>query len=67
MNEHSDLDQGRLFEAETAAPELPPYEAPRVVTYRGDDVLQLLPPAQACSFGHSVVACATPTPFIPKR
>jgi len=41
-------------------PEFPPYEPPRVVTYRDDDLLAELGPAQACSFNHSVVGCATP-------
>jgi hypothetical protein len=40
--------------------QLPPYESPRVVTYRDDDLLAELGPAQACSFSHSVVGCATP-------
>jgi hypothetical protein len=39
-------------------PDPPPYEPPRVITYRGDEILRLLGPAQACSFGHSVVMCA---------
>jgi hypothetical protein len=38
--------------------DLPPYEPLRVVTYRGDEILRLLGPAQACSFGQSVVMCA---------
>ncbi len=42
---------------EVADTALPPYEPPRVLTYRGDDILGLLGPAQACSFGHSVVVC----------
>jgi hypothetical protein len=41
-------------------PEFPPYEPPQVVTYRDDDLLAELGPAQACSFSHSVVGCATP-------
>ncbi|MGC8780582.1 MAG: hypothetical protein ACP5UQ_06925 [Anaerolineae bacterium] len=36
---------------------LPPYEPPRIVTYRGQDILRMMGPIQACSFGHSVVAC----------
>ncbi len=36
---------------------LPPYEPPRVITYRGDQILEELGPAQACSFNHSVVLC----------
>jgi hypothetical protein len=44
-------------EMEVAATDLPPYEPPRVLTYRGADILSMLGPAQACSFGHSVVVC----------
>jgi hypothetical protein len=44
-------------EMEVAATDLPPYEPPRVLTYRGDELLQMLGPAQACSFGQSVVVC----------
>ncbi len=36
---------------------LPAYEPPRVVTYRGDQILEELGPAQACSFNHSVILC----------
>ncbi len=46
------------FEMEVVVIDLLPYEPPRVVTYRGDELLQMLGPAQACSFGHSVVMCA---------
>lgn len=35
----------------------PAYAPPQVVTYRGQDVLQELGPAQACSFNHSVLIC----------
>ena len=36
----------------------PEYEAPKVVTYSGDDLLKELGPAQACSpFGGSVLGC----------
>ena len=35
----------------------PAYTPPQVVTYRGQDVLQELGPAQACSFNHSVLIC----------
>jgi len=49
---------------ETAAqemePKLPVYEPPRVVTYHDDDLLAELGPAQACSFGHSVIGCEMP-------
>ena len=37
--------------------ELPPYEPPQVVTYRDDDLMAELGPAQACSFGGSVAGC----------
>ena len=47
-------------------PELPPYEPPRVVTYRDEDLLAELGPAQACSFGSSVLECAAP-PWEPGR
>jgi hypothetical protein len=36
---------------------LPAYEPPHVVTYRGEQILRMLGPVYACSFGHSVVAC----------
>ena len=46
-------------DAEGTGPEvLPEYEPPQVVTYRGDEILEELGPAQACSFNHSVVICA---------
>jgi hypothetical protein len=35
----------------------PEYEPPQVVTYRGEEILGELGPAQACSFNHSVVIC----------
>lgn len=35
----------------------PAYAPPQVVTYRGQDVLQEMGPAQACSFNHSVLIC----------
>lgn len=38
-------------------PALPAYEPPLVLTYRGEEILQELGPAQACSFLHSVVLC----------
>ena len=52
------LDQKEIMEQEME-PELPPYEPPQVVTYRDDDLLAELGPAQACSFGGSVTGCAT--------
>jgi hypothetical protein len=35
----------------------PAYTPPQVVTYRGQDVLEELGAAQACSFNHSVLIC----------
>jgi len=46
--------------------ELPAYEPPRVVTYQDDELLAELGPAQACSFGGSVVGCDT-LPWEPWR
>ena len=43
--------------------ELPPYEPPKVVTYRDDDLLAELGPALACSFGHSVIQCEEASPW----
>jgi hypothetical protein len=45
---------------EEIEPELPPYEPPQVVTYHDDDLLAELGPAQACSYGGSVVGCPAP-------
>jgi hypothetical protein len=42
---------------EAAEAQAPDYEAPRVVTYRGEQIQELLRPAQACSFNHSVLLC----------
>lgn len=33
----------------------PEYQPPLVVTYRGQQILEELGPAQACSFNHSVI------------
>jgi hypothetical protein len=44
---------------------LPPYEPPRVVTYRGEQLLRLLGPVQACSFGHSTVVCGASPEHLP--
>jgi len=47
-------------------PDLPVYEPPKVLTYRGDQILDLLGPAQACSFSHSVVICGdSPEQWLP--
>ncbi len=43
--------------AEGVPPAQPKYEPPRVITYRGAQILEELGPAQACSFLHSVVFC----------
>jgi len=48
------------IEEQGMEPGLPPYKPPQVVTYRDDDLLAELGPAQACSFSHSVVGCAAP-------
>ena len=45
------------IEEQGMEPGLPPYKPPQVVTYRDDDLLAELGPAQACSFGGSVVGC----------
>lgn len=37
--------------------QLPEYEAPKVITYRGKEIMERLGPAQACSFNHSVLIC----------
>jgi hypothetical protein len=37
--------------------QMPEYEPPEVVTHRGEELLEELGPAQACSFNHSVVGC----------
>jgi hypothetical protein len=45
-------------DSEPAGPPVPPdYEPPRVLTYRGDEIVHELGPAQACSFVHSVILC----------
>jgi hypothetical protein len=44
-------------EPEREDPGLPDYEPPRVVTHRGQEILEALGPAQACSFNHSVLLC----------
>jgi len=41
---------------------LPPYDPPRVVTYRGAEILRMLGPVHACSFGHSVMNCGLGSP-----
>ena len=35
----------------------PEYEPPRVITHRGQEILEELGPAQACSFNHAVLVC----------
>jgi hypothetical protein len=48
------------FPSEPEEAEKIPYEPPRVLTFRGDEMLRLLGPAQACSVGHSVVCATSP-------
>lgn len=36
---------------------LPAYEPPEVVTHRGDELIDELGPAQACSFAGSMTGC----------
>ena len=54
MAERTELQEIAVQEMKT---ELPPYEPPQVLTYHDDDLLAELGPAQACSFGGSVVGC----------
>lgn len=54
---------GDIREPEDAR--LPPYEPPRVVTYRGERILRLLGPVHACSFGHSTVVCGSSPEYVP--
>ncbi len=44
-------------ERDEAPAALPKYVPPQVITYRGQEILEELGPAQACSFLHSVVLC----------
>jgi len=46
-----------VSEPQPTAATPPPYEPPCVVSYRGQEILEELGPAQACSFLHSVVLC----------
>lgn len=41
----------------TSAKDVPSYEPPAVITYRREELLEELGPAQACSFSGSVVGC----------
>jgi len=36
---------------------LPAYEPPQVLSYHEEEILEMLGPAQACSFGGSVLEC----------
>ena len=40
-----------------ASDSLPVYEPPQVVTHRGDELIDELGPAQACTFSGSVTLC----------
>ena len=57
------IDEKRAHEAsgpcaEDRARKKPKFEPPRVITYSGDDILEELGPAHACSpFGVNIVAC----------
>jgi hypothetical protein len=54
------MEQNNLIRPEmqvVATTDQPPYEPPRVLTYRGADILSMLGPAQACSYHSSVVVC----------
>ena len=42
---------------EEAAPALPTYEPPTVITYHREELQEELGPALACSFSGSVVGC----------
>ncbi|MDH7487839.1 MAG: hypothetical protein QHJ81_16390 [Anaerolineae bacterium] len=50
----------------TANPQnLPAYEPPQVLSYHEDKILEMLGPAQACSFYGSVMDCNPLLPFSP--
>jgi hypothetical protein len=55
MREHTALDPTEVREVRKEA--LPKYEPPQVLTCRGQEILEELGPAQACSFNHSVLVC----------
>ena len=59
MEQHRDPADTQPAHAPPGLPQTgrPDYEPPQVVTYRGQEVLEELGPAQACSFNHSVVIC----------
>lgn len=58
------MDRVELLDSagEPADASLPPYDPPRVLTYRGEEILRMLGPVQACSFGHSTVVCGPSFP-----
>jgi hypothetical protein len=46
--------------SEQALSTIPPiYEPPQVLSYREEEIAAMLGPAQACSFGHSVIECGS--------
>jgi hypothetical protein len=45
------------FPVEGTERQWPEYESPQVMTLRGQEMLEELGPAQACSFNHSVLLC----------
>lgn len=55
--EQPTVGQHPLDTGDTGPDVQPEYEPPQVITYRGEEILEELGPAQACSFNHSVVIC----------
>ncbi len=58
MNQEKQLQTPTVLEVEESNSEaLSGYEPPVIFTYRGEELLGMLGPAQACSFAGAVVAC----------
>lgn len=53
MNEEKVVGPG----AEKPEDEAPPFEPPRVLSFRGDEIQQLLGPVQACSYAGPTIGC----------
>ncbi len=51
---------GKL-QVDVAAEDLPAYEPPRVLTYRGEDIINILGPAQTCTSGAQGFIISTPS------
>lgn len=52
------IEEEIMTEAQDSEPEtLPKYEPPRVITYRGEELLEALGPMQACTFNGAVLVC----------